>query len=183
MNVPETFFSTGEELVLFGLSCLCGAAMGVFYDLFRALRLMFRHNTALVFIEDIVFLLGCGILLNAFAAAAARGELRFYYVIGNALGFTVYFFTVGNVVILTLRKLLTLIKRIILLILMPFRTSFAFLCRKVSAKFGGSTEILKKSKKVFKMLLLNPLGLLYNKIENKSGKNVNRVAQKEKEKQ
>ena len=183
MNVPETFFSTSEELVLFGLSCLCGAAMGVFYDVFRAFRLMLRHSTALVFIEDIIFLLGCGILINTFAQAAARGELRFYYFIGSALGFTVYFFTVGSVVILTLRKLITLTKRIIKLLLMPFRTPFAFLCRKVREKFGGSTEILKKSKKVFKMLLLNPLTLLYNKIENKLGKNVKNVAKNKKEKQ
>ena len=183
MNVPETFFSTDEELVLFGLSCLCGAAMGIFYDFFRVFRLMLRHSTALVFIEDIIFLLGCGIVLNAFAQAAARGELRFYYFIGSALGFTVYFFTIGNIVILTLRKLLTLIKRIIMLLFMPFRTPFAFLCRNLSAKFGGSTEIFKKSKKVFKMLLLNPPRLLYNKIENKLGKNVKRVAQSKKEKQ
>ena len=56
MNVPETFFSVNEELRLFGLSCLFGAAFGVAYDLFRTVRLLLPHNGAMVAAEDIAFL-------------------------------------------------------------------------------------------------------------------------------
>ena len=48
MNVPETFFTVHEELILFGLSCLFGAALGVCYDVFRSLRLIVPHNFVLV---------------------------------------------------------------------------------------------------------------------------------------
>ena len=74
MNVPETFFTVHEELILFGLSCLFGAALGVCYDVFRALRLIVPHNFVLVMAEDIVFFIGYCIFLSAFTAAAARGE-------------------------------------------------------------------------------------------------------------
>ncbi len=180
MKVPETFFSVNEELVLFGLSCLCGAAFGIFYDIFRTLRAMFRHSFVLVFIEDVVFFIGCGIALTAFSLTAAHGEMRFYYFIGSAVGFALYIFTVGNIVILTVRKLFGIIRRIFVIISAPFRTAFAFLCRKVLGKFVRSTEILKILKKIVKMLLLNPLRLLYNKIENKKRKNVKCVVGKTK---
>ena len=49
MNVPETFFTVSEELVLFGLSCLAGAVIGVFYDIFRVIRIIFPHNDILIF--------------------------------------------------------------------------------------------------------------------------------------
>ena len=58
MNVPETFFTVSEELVLFGLSCLAGAVIGVFYDIFRVIRIIFPHNDVLILIEDIIFLVG-----------------------------------------------------------------------------------------------------------------------------
>ncbi len=54
MRVPETFFSVSEELVLFGISCLAGAVIGVFYDVFRVIRIIFPHNAVLVTIEDII---------------------------------------------------------------------------------------------------------------------------------
>ena len=62
MNVPDTFFSLHEELVLFFLSVIFGAVIGVAYDVLRVFRLVFPHNTLLTAIEDLVFLSLCGTL-------------------------------------------------------------------------------------------------------------------------
>ena len=166
MNVPETFFTVHEELILFGFSCLFGAALGVCYDVFRALRLIVPHNFALVMAEDIVFFIGYCIFLSAFTAAAARGELRVYFIIGNFLGFAVYIITVGSVVIRTLRKLLRLIGKVLSFVFYPINKIFAFLCKKAADKFVGSSKVLAKSVKIAKIPLLNKPHLLYNKIEN-----------------
>lgn len=132
MNIPETFFTTQEELALFGMSCLFGAALGVYYDIFRCLRLIFPHNRIMTAFEDILFLTGYGIFLTAFASAAARGELRFYFIIGNSLGFVIYLLTVGSLIMRILKKILNIIKITVGIIFKPFK--------RIYAKFVGASK-------------------------------------------
>ena len=95
MSVPETFFSVSEELRLFILSCAFGAAFGLLFEVFRTVRTILPHNIPLIAVEDTAFLLIYAVFLPAFASAAARGELRMYFAIGNILGFILYLATVG----------------------------------------------------------------------------------------
>lgn len=169
MTVPETFFSVHEQLVLFGLSCLCGAAIGVLFDVFRTLRTVLPHNGALVALEDVIFLIGWTIILVAFTSAAARGEFRFYYVIGSVIGFTLYLVTVGSVVICTIKKLCRIISAVFNVIMRPFKALYVFLCKKYGVKFVGSSKVFVKSIKKIIKLLRKPLDLLYNNKVNNGG--------------
>ena len=178
MNVPETFFSVREELALFGLSCLAGAAIGLCYDALRALRLMIRHGIWLTAFEDIGFLAAYAVFLSAFAAAEARGELRFYYVVGNAIGFTLYYFTLGSIVIRFFRKIFGALSAVFSFAAAPIRRLYVLLRKKARLKFVGSSKILPKINKMLKLLLPNHLTLRYNGMENKKRKNVNNVAKK-----
>lgn len=178
MNVPETFFSINEELILFGISCAFGLLIGVCYDVFRTARVIFPHNKWLVCIEDIVFLIFYCIFLSSFASAASRGELRFYFVIGNAIGFTLYLMTVGSIVIRTMRKLFYIIKKVVFVIFYPFIRFYAFISKKAASKFVGCSKVIVKCFKKVEILLLKPYHLLYNKGENKKRKNVKSVAKK-----
>ncbi len=117
----ETFFTVNEQTQLFLLSCLLGIPIGVFFDVFRALRSVIPHNTALVLIEDIVFMLVYAVFMTAFTIVCARGDYRFFYTIGNILGFALYFFTVGNVVIGVIRRLSHWINSFFKLIFTPFK--------------------------------------------------------------
>jgi len=178
MNVPETFFSVHEELVLFGLSCLFGALLGVVYDVFRTARVMLPHRGWMVFAEDAVFLGFYAIFLSAFASAASRGELRFYFVIGNAAGFALYLATVGSVVIGTMKKLCYFVKKIIHIIFAPFRYLYAFISKKVAVKFVGYSEFIVNYIKKHRILLLKRPHMLYNKRESKMKRNVTNSAEK-----
>lgn len=180
MNVPETFYSVNEQLVLFGLSCLFGAVLGVCYDIFRTARVIFPHNSWLVLIEDIAFLAGYTVFITAFASAAARGELRFYFVIGNILGFTVYLCTVGSAVIKTMKKLYSLLRTVFAFIMRPFGFVYVLLREKAGIKFVGISENFVNSIKKSKKLLLKSVHLVYNKKENKNRKNVENVGKKSK---
>ena len=182
MSVPETFFTVNEELSLFLLSCLFGVLIGVCYDVFRTLRLIFPHNSVLVLIEDIVFLIGYTIFLSAFSSSAARGELRFYYVIGNSLGFALYIITVGRFVVATINKLFYALKKIFFVIFFPFRSVYAFLCKKFRAKFVGSSKVIVNTIKKMKILLPSRPNLMYNKKEKTKRKSVKNVDKKTKEK-
>lgn len=178
MNVPETFFTVSEELWLFGISCLFGAVIGVAYDIFRTFRLIVPHNSWLVAAEDIFFLVLYGVFIAAFSAAAARGELRFYFVIGNLIGFMLYLVTLGSIVIRTLRKLFTVIGTAVRFVLRPFKTCYVFFRKKAADKFVGNPKNTVKTVKKVKRVLLNKLKMMYNKKENKHRKNVKNVAEK-----
>ena len=178
MIVPETYFTVEEELRLFGMSCLLGAGVGTAYDVLRAFRLIFPHNSVLVAIEDAVFLTLYGAAMTAFAVTAARGELRLYHFIGSVIGFVIYYMTVGSVIMGTLRKLFGVISAALKIITKPLKAVFAFLRKKVAVEFVGNLQIIVKSFKKIKIVLLNRRHLLYNKIENKKRKNVNNVVKK-----
>ena len=178
MTVPETFFTVSEELRLFGLSCLMGAAVGAAYDVLRVMRMMLPHNSVLVAAEDIGFLGLYAVALTAFSNAAARGEMRLYFAVGSVLGFTLYFFTLGRVVTTTLRKLFSVMGAVFKLIFRPVRAVFAPLCKKATVEFVESLQIIVKPLKKIKIVLLNRRLLLYNKMANKKRKNVKNVAQK-----
>ena len=178
MNVPETFFSVNEELVLFGMSCLMGIALGVLYDVFRTARVMIPHRSWMVFAEDSAFLVFYGIALSAFASAASRGELRFYFVIGNAAGFALYIATVGSVVIRTMKKLCYFVKKTIWVALFPLRTFYVFISKKAAAKFVGRSKVIVNTIKKIRILLLKRRHLLYNKEESRMKGNVTKSAEK-----
>lgn len=180
MNVPETFFSVREQLILFGLSIAGGAVMGLLYDLFRIIRTVFHHNSVLVAAEDVVFLISWAIFLIAFAGAAARGEFRFYYVIGSLIGFALYIATVGSAVICTVRKLCTVISAVLRFIMRPFVKIYVFLCKKYTVKFVGSSKVIVNFIKKIIKVLQKPAVMVYNKKANKSGKNVKRIGKTEK---
>ncbi|MDE6539166.1 MAG: spore cortex biosynthesis protein YabQ [Ruminococcus sp.] len=177
MNVPETFFSVSEEIFLFGLSFVFGIIIGICYDVFRTARILFPHNTALVVIEDVVFMAGYAVFLSSFSAVFARGELRFYYVIGNAIGFIFYFFTIGSIIISVMKKIYYTVRKILVFVFRPVQSVYVNLLEKSHNFVRNSENSVKRNKKK-SFLLLNPPDLLYNKKENKKRKNVNNVAEK-----
>ncbi|MDE6781183.1 MAG: spore cortex biosynthesis protein YabQ, partial [Ruminococcus sp.] len=155
MNVPETFFSVNEELFLLGLSCIFGVVIGICYDIFRTARILFPHNTMLVVIEDVVFMAGYAVFLSSFASVCARGELRFYYVAGNAVGFIIYFFTFGSIVITTMKKIYFAVRKIIEIICRPLRSVYVNLQEKANKFVGSSKNSVKRIKKNKSLLIKN----------------------------
>ena len=171
MIIPETYFTVSEELRLFGLSCLFGAALGVVWDVFRTARLVLPHNGLLVALEDIAFLLFYSVFLSAFAVSAARGEMRFYYVIGNISGFTVYLLTLGSIVSASMRKIFFALKTVFRVVTAPFRKAFVLLGKKVTVKFVGTSKVVVQKFKKSGIHLRKPSVLMYNRRENKMRKN------------
>ena len=178
MIVPETYFTVGEEVRLFGESCLFGAGVGIVFDAVRAFRLILPHNRLLVAFEDTAFSVLCGIAVTAFAAAAARGEMRLYFAVGAVIGFIVYFLTLGSIVMKTLRKLFLLAAACFKVVFRPVGTVFAPLYKKLKVKFVRNLQIIVKRFKKIEIVLLNRPFLLYNKMENKKRKNVKNVVKK-----
>jgi spore cortex biosynthesis protein YabQ len=92
----ESFFTTGEQMQLFLISCLFGIPIGIFYDIFRVIRIIFPHNSISTAAEDILFFIFYSVFIMSFTFSAARSEFRMYYIFGNAAGFTLYYFSIGK---------------------------------------------------------------------------------------
>lgn len=179
MIVPETFFPVNEELALFGISVAAGAVIGAAYDILRAFRLTVPHGIWLTAVEDTAFLSCYAVFLTAFASAEALGELRAYYIIGNAVGAALYYFTIGRVVMRIFLKISGGTAKLIHWLTAPLYHFNIFICKKARAKFVGCSKNLVKFIKKLKMLLPKLPCMMYNKTENKKRKNVDTVAEKD----
>ena len=72
---------------LFLLSVALGAALGVCYDVFRILRIAFRHPSLAVLLEDILFSLAAAGATFAFLLTTGNGQLRAFFLIGEMVEF------------------------------------------------------------------------------------------------
>lgn len=146
MEGLESFFTSGQQFYLFLISCFFGFPIGVVFDFFRVVRMVFRHGRIAVIIEDILFFVLYGIFIMCFTITAARSEFRFYYCFGNLLGFILYFVTIGRFVTAFLRKVIEKSKTVIKAV----AKRFVLICKKFAGKFVHFFEnkkIIKKTKK------------------------------------
>ncbi len=103
----ETFFSVSEQTAQFFLSVALGAGLGILYDVFRAVRIVFPFTKkfAAVLVGDTVFTLCAGAALFLFAVVFCRAEIRLFCIIGACLGFVLYIASLGNFIIGILRTI------------------------------------------------------------------------------
>lgn len=144
MEGLESFFTASQQLRLFLLSCLFGIPIGIVYDIFRTIRVVIPHGKILAALEDILFFALYGVFIMCFTVTAARSEFRFYFCAGNLLGFIVYFFTVGNLVVSVIKKIAVFIKKGIYFV---FRPVGVIILKGAAAFFVG---IFKKKKNIKK---------------------------------
>ena len=109
----ETFFTVSEQCSLFLLSVVLGLGIGVFYDVFRVLRIIFPSaaKKKAVFAEDMIFMVVSGAAVFVYAALLCRGQVRFFCVIGTFLGFLLYIVTVGSLIVGILRSIASAIAK------------------------------------------------------------------------
>lgn len=163
MDKLETFFTPSEQFMQF-LSCLLiGALLGILYDIIRTVRSLLPHKNFFVALEDFLFIFIWAIQLMVFAMEQGRGVLRFYFFLGNIIGFAVYHFTIGNLIISVVRKTAEAIKKFLKILFSPFVRFFAFLRQILLKLFVKIKPKLKITNKNTKIHLKAPLRMLYNK--------------------
>ena len=86
------------HLGIFGFSIIFGAFLGIFYDIFRIIRIFFKCKFWNVFIQDIIYFFLSGVSTFLFILFINSGEIRFYILAGELMGFTLYYLTLGSLV-------------------------------------------------------------------------------------
>ena len=118
----------GDARLLLLRSLICGASLGVIYDVFRFLKLFcgvkYGEVAApksrflrvlhffLAFVTDIAFWSFVGIVSVALIYSSTRGMFRGLTYIGLALGFIAYYFTLGRLVLFLSRKAVKILWRV-----------------------------------------------------------------------
>lgn len=149
----ETFFSVSQQTSFFLLSTVLGALMGVVYDCFRTFRILFppASKQAAVAVQDVIFCLICGFCIFCYSSAVCGGSLRFFMILGSALGFTLYILTLGNAVTGVLRRAASAfyraLRKVYSYLFEPLVNIIKKMCQKVGLVFVRSYKNIKKNKR------------------------------------
>lgn len=161
--------SLASQPVIFGYACLFGAVLGVYYDLFRIIRLLTASERRHIFFQDVFYLVTCGVLTFLFTFATNKGEIRFYILAGEAIGWCVYYLTIGAVtlrlaifVVKVLEVIITWLKRYLFLPVLRFLKAAA---RVISLPFRKFGRYIKKSKAKSKIGLKRRGKVVYNLVK------------------
>lgn len=98
MNLTLAFQFQG-----FLISIGVGVLLGAYYDVFRIFRTVFCSEKRAVFYQDIFYMLTSAIITFLLALGVNYGNVRFYILAGEIIGWCLYFLTVGMVTIRVFR--------------------------------------------------------------------------------
>lgn len=170
--------TVAAQTQMFLLSCGFGFLLGLLYDVFRLVRMAFFSQKIVVFFQDILYFTVCGCLTFLFALTMNYGEIRGYVLLGEVLGWIIYYYSLGAMIFQASTAIVKALKKVVAFILLAISAPFQFLFQ-IFRGIGGF--VVKMSKKMFEKFHINfrinlkPAGhLLYNhnkpKKESKAGK-------------
>lgn len=137
------------QTLVFLQSLALGFALGLLYDVFRIFRLAIRHSSAILFLEDMAYFITCAVLTFLFALSAVNGHVRVFLVLGELLGATVYYFSLGVLVMSVSKKMICFVKALLYLLYRVFLRPILRLISFILRKFGKIAEkIAVQEKKV-----------------------------------
>jgi len=134
--------SMSDQAISFLAAAAAGAALGIFYDLFRILRKTLRHKTATTAIEDAIFWIVATLFMFIFLLYENFGAIRAFTFLGVALGAILYFLNLSRFFMKFAIAVLKKIKKLILTIISPFAAMFRFVKKRL--KIGQRYVIVKR---------------------------------------
>ena len=132
--------NVADQAVSFLLAVVLGAAAGLLYCFFCALRLSGRNKTYQVFLQDVIFWLILTVSTFCFLLLRCRGEFRAFVCIGMLAGFLLFRLTL----FLPCKKLLLAVCNFLELVCRPIRTLFSRVSLLCAALGNKIFEIVRK---------------------------------------
>ena len=139
----EMHFTLEAETQIYLLSILLGVGLGLLYDMFRSVRVVFAHKSWLVAAEDVAFAVLCGFAVFTFYTGLT-GKLRVYTLVGMSAGFVLEHFTAGNLALFIFRKIVEWLKK---RIIKPLVKIIHKIGQKIVPRFVKNHVYLNKNKK------------------------------------
>lgn len=120
-----------NQLQIFEISLLFGAALGAFYDLFRIIRIFFKCKFWDVFIQDIIYFFVSAVSTFLFILFINSGEIRFYILAAEIMGWILYYITLGNLIYNIFYRFSIVIKKFFMRIFKSISAPVKKICRKI----------------------------------------------------
>ena len=145
-----------QEITFFLHSVLMGLVITFAYDCVLIFRKLFRHGKFWISVEDFIYWFICGISVFYMLYRENNGVLRWFAVVGAALGMSFYKVIIKNkfinIMSTYIHKIMCFVFRIIQVVLKPLKCLFFGIRRFVrflNKKFKKVKEFIKKRLTVF----------------------------------
>ena len=103
--------SLQSQIFIFVYSLIFGAILGIIFDLFRIADIILKISFNRIFFEDVLYFAVIGVLSFLFMLVVNKGEFRIFIIFGELIGFCLYHFTLGRIVINFSKKIIKFLKK------------------------------------------------------------------------
>jgi len=139
-----------------------GFLLGVFYDVFRVIRLAFTAGKRFIFVQDMIYVMACAVASFLFFLVINNGTVRGYAFLAELLGWLVYYFSLGAVAIRVSALAVRFIRRLFYILSRPFIFVYRIIVRIITKIWRLFKKTSKKIAKKLKFLLQLYKGMVYN---------------------
>jgi spore cortex biosynthesis protein YabQ len=158
---------TGQSGLLI-TAALLGFVLGAVYDIFRVLRVVALRGHIAAFLLDIIYWLICASATFIFILLQNDGKLRALLLIAEVLGASLYYFTIGAIVIKRVEAATETVRRqtraAAVAISRPVRKYGRAAGHKIAKKGRAVGSLLKKENNLLQIRLKVHSKMMYNLI-------------------
>lgn len=137
-------FTLSELLVAFAFSLVFGLILGLVYQPFHLMHLHGLNTSAAYFVTDVIYMLIFGVMSYLFCLVYIEGRVRFFVIIGEAIGFFVYYYTLRRVLDVIFKPIVIILKKIYSKLLKNCRLLLYNIKNKVIWIYSGFSKKLLK---------------------------------------
>ena len=106
-------FSLADQTIYFLYSLLFGVILSALYDVVVVIRMLSNNRALKLILLDVLYMSLCAVLTVLFAMPFNKGEVRYFVLFGEMIGFIVYRLTLGGLS----KKIYSIIIRVISVII------------------------------------------------------------------
>jgi len=132
--------SITQQSVVFLFSCVVGGILGVFYDVFRIIRIAFNSKWLSIFFQDLIFCVFSAFSIILLIFYTNSGTVRWFSLLGCFMSFVIYHMTVGRLIMFASKKIIEFIKKILAFIcnitVIPLKKFILFMFKQIKRLFG-----------------------------------------------
>lgn len=85
-----------SQITIFLFSLILGVCLSLLFDGFRIVNAVLKVNLKRIFFQDLIYFISSAIFTFLFVLVVNSGEIRFYIICGEIIGWMLYHVTVGK---------------------------------------------------------------------------------------